>query len=269
MFELLIVLGIVCLAVWFVMLFQKSRSTFSVERMEVVRTMNTSSELDPKNLHRSLTSYAGDGSALQMYVNSLRDRFERHVGIKVIEQKVREANVRKDLLDAVIAMLKTERELQRLPREEELKDAQVETQLLGEQSKQQDLEWDIEHSGELRELEHRYKVQKLEKKTADLDRKPPEPRPKPSPEETLLSKMAARRKIREQVQAEEREELLKFRLEMRPNPIKDKQIYEDEAVWLADWREVGGMHEDFVLGEYENIKKRYRKMLDDALAEMG
>jgi flagellar biosynthesis GTPase FlhF len=236
-----------------------------------MRVMKTSSELDPKNLHQNLTRFAGNSSALQNYVNGLRARFDGYVEIKVIEQQVLKANVRKDLADAVIAMLRSERELQRLPHEEELKDAQIETQLLEEQAKQQDIEWRIEHEEELRELEHQYKIQKLKKKTADLNQKPVEhtPKPRPSREEQLASRLIAQKKIREQIQTEEQEELLKFRLEKRPNLAKDKQVYEDEAVWLADWREVGGDHEDFVLGEYENNKKRYRKMLNDALDELG
>jgi len=269
MFELLIFLGIVCLGIWLVMLFQKSRPAFSSEGMEVMRMIKASSELDPKNLYQNLTRYAGDQSALQNYVNGLRARFDGYVEIKVIEQQVRKANVRKDLADAVIAMLRSERELNRLPDEEELKDAQIETQLLEERAKQQDVEWRLKHGDEFREHEHQYKIQEIKKKTEDLYQKPAEPKPKPSREAQLAARLAAQKKIREQIQAEEQEELLRFRLEKRPDITKDKQVYEDAAVWLADWREVGGDHEDFVLGEYENIKKRYRNMLNDALAELG
>ena len=270
-YTLLLILGVVCLAAWVIMLFLKPKSGPRGDLVGVVRAMNISSDLNPKEIQRNLTFYAGDRSALQIYVSGLRERFEMHVGIKVIAQKIREANVRKELLDAACEMLQAERGLQRLPQVEDLKDAQVKTQLLEEQQKQEKIQRDMRGAQEIADLDLEYNKKKRRKDIADLDKEPPEskPRPRPSPEEVVTSKMAGRRKIREQVQAEEREELLKFRLEMRPNPSKDKQVYEDEAVWLADWREVGGDHELFVLGQYENIKKRYSKMLDDALAELG
>lgn len=268
MFVFLIVFGGICLAVWLVMLFRKSRTAFPVQGMEVASRMNMA-DLNPENLRRNLARYADNRSALAKYVTSLKSRFEGRIEIKDLEQYIRKANVRKGLADAAIAMLRAEREWQRLPQEEDLIDAQVETKRLKEQVEQQDLKWKIKHEDELRELKHQYEMRELEKKTADLDRKPPEPKPRPSPREKVASKLAAEKEVREQIQGQEREELRNFRLGKRPNPAKDREVYEDEAVWLADWREVGGEHEDFVLGEYENIKKRYRKMLDDALEELN
>lgn len=272
-YEVLVAFGIVCVLAWLALHFVKPiRRDAQAEVKTLPNSENDRAggglppELSPATIQHYLEAYSGDRSSLEKYVWSLRERFEGHFEIKVIEQNVRKANVRKELLDAACEMLRAERRLRRLPQKEDLKDARLETQLLEEQAKQQEVEWKIEHGEELRDLEHQHKVRDLEKKIADQD---PKPAKKLSRAEMLAAKLEAQDKIKNEIQTREAEELRLFRLSKRAKPARDPKEYEDESAWLADWREVGGNHEDLVLSEYENIKKRYRKMLDGALEDLN
>ena len=118
MYELLITAGGLCLAAWVALLFTRQKRPLHEEIRAMERYQPGAAlpvELDPAELRRNLNRYAGNQSALQTYVGSLRERFEVSVGMKVIEQKIRETNVKKELLDTAYEMLKSAGRLYRLP----------------------------------------------------------------------------------------------------------------------------------------------------------
>jgi hypothetical protein len=183
-YVILVIVGAICLVVYLVMLFSKSRATLHEEVQVMALSPDGSkmpSELDPATLRRNLTRYAGDQSALQSYVYSLRERFEISVGIKVFEQRIREAGVKKELLARVLDLLRTEGELRRLPQEEALKEAQITTQLLRERAAQEQLQDEMGDQRKIRKLESGLKLKELEKKHADLDREAAKPQQPPDP----------------------------------------------------------------------------------------
>ena len=263
MYELLTIGGVGCLAAWIIMLFLKPKKTLNKElhTMAVIPTgPELPTELDPGELKRNLDFYSGDSSALQKYVTSLRQRFETSVGIKVIEQKIREANVRKELMDTVYEMLKSEGRLRRVSQEEELEDQRLRTQLLQEQAEQQDIEGKLDRGQELASLDHDYQTKKLRRKIDSLDKEQPQPDPIQEHEEKVRVDTAKKKtdikaahdlKNFERDLGKEDERHLSEQKRRKRFDLASYAPCEDEAEWRETVREKEGPGALAIFEEYQ------------------
>jgi hypothetical protein len=181
-------------------------------------------ELDPAELRRNLNRYAGNQSALQTYVGSLRERFEVSVGMKVIEQKIRETHVKKELLDTAYEMLKSAGRLYRLPQEEAVEQQRLRTQLLEEANKQGQLEEEITRRKKVGGLQTKFEQEDLKKKITDLKRDPSAP-PKPPKQPSKVKRTA--QEIKEQ------RELDTLRMEQ----LKEKLANYRQMTYAHEWQD--------------------------------
>ena len=271
--ELWIIIGIMCIVSWLVLLAfrkQKMHQEAEIEIKESVGhtlvrqgdTMNLPeipNKFDEnmiKNKLQVLAHQPQNQTALAHYVNGIVERHRSKVNISIIKKWLEEADVQISLINKVTEGKQADAQLRRVEREEELKDTQLETQILKEKTEQDNLLRHKSKGGELEDLRHEYEVRKLKKKVAELDKEEEKSVDPVEQERVIVRIETEKQKIRRQAKRELDEENRIYienqkRMKMiQLAPSARNGSYENFQI---DVEEKYGNRADYILEEYQKF----------------